>query len=755
MKKAIILSMIGVFFVSSVFAVTNTKARKDSPIINQGKYLAPQEKAPSMTDPNTGVKNDFSLSTRNPNAVLIDSSSNGYGMVVSSTRPIDNDEDWWTVVYRQYAGVGTTHGQLGSAATDDIMAVEDWNVYTNVNANGNPEWGGGGICEDGTCAQGRYPSAAASEEYPYAIWNEYTAENSTYGGRPYYTYDEFGWDGDSYAYPINIDLDWANDAKDQWVGSAQYSWDSNMEMGVMNVVYNDWTRNNVYLFHSEVIEDGLVIFGSEQNPLDLPAHFGDSGYITSPLMTTNDNGDGAVAVLGIFAGNDPAGGTCDESAHSCNHIPIFKLTDDHGYTFYGDAASDGYYFIPDNVFEDIWANQILPNTDAYGEDMYGWDVDYCINYDLDGDGDIEDEANSQDYDGDGVIEEMEEAGAYQLEDWWSWYDWDFRVDADGDIHAIMSIVPQSLEYVHYMEGAAGFYYLTCDKEDLANPGDVNSDSGWRWSFLMDGGDTWQWDVDGDGYSEIFTTHPNLSFAHDDPDVVWAVISMAEQGGYISEQAERTATDCRNWDVYVPTLVDRTNWSLDLWVLKSADGGSTWSDPVNITETQGDFSDGAYNGPEEMYPHTPAFSDSENVYFMYQMPNWEWNEIGDPTGPDHMNYVYVGYSDGGAPDLAIDDNDSISDMVPGNFGLNQNYPNPFNPSTTINFTVPNFSDVKISVFDINGKLINTLVDASFSSGTYNVIWNGDDASGNKVAAGIYMYNLTSDETSITNKMVLVK
>ena len=755
MKKAIILSMIGVFFVSSVFAVTNTKARKDSPIINQGKYLAPQEKAPSMTDPNTGVKNDFSLSTRNPNAVLIDSSSNGYGMVVSSTRPIDNDEDWWTVVYRQYAGVGTTHGQLGSAATDDIMAVEDWNVYTNVNANGNPEWGGGGICEDGTCAQGRYPSAAASEEYPYAIWNEYTAENSTYGGRPYYTYDEFGWDGDSYAYPINIDLDWANDAKDQWVGSAQYSWDSNMEMGVMNVVYNDWTRNNVYLFHSEVIEDGLVIFGSEQNPLDLPAHFGDSGYITSPLMTTNDNGDGAVAVLGIFAGNDPAGGTCDESAHSCNHIPIFKLTDDHGYTFYGDAASDGYYFIPDNVFEDIWANQILPNTDAYGEDMYGWDVDYCINYDLDGDGDIEDEANSQDYDGDGVIEEMEEAGAYQLEDWWSWYDWDFRVDADGDIHAIMSIVPQSLEYVHYMEGAAGFYYLTCDKEDLANPGDVNSDSGWRWSFLMDGGDTWQWDVDGDGYSEIFTTHPNLSFAHDDPDVVWAVISMAEQGGYISEQAERTATDCRNWDVYVPTLVDRTNWSLDLWVLKSADGGSTWSDPVNITETQGDFSDGVYNGPEEMYPHTPAFSDSENVYFMYQMPNWEWNEIGDPTGPDHMNYVYVGYSDGGAPDLAIDDNDSISDMVPGNFGLNQNYPNPFNPSTTINFTVPNFSDVKISVFDINGKLINTLVDASFSSGTYNVIWNGDDASGNKVAAGIYMYNLTSDETSITNKMVLVK
>lgn len=753
MKKAIMLSVIGMFFLSSVFAVSNTKVRKDSPFMNHGKYLAPQEKVPTMTSPDTGVKNDFSLSTRNPNAVLVDSSSNGYGLVVSSTRPIDNDGDWWTIAYRQYAGIGTTHGQLGAAGTDDIMAVDDWNVYTNVNSNGNPEWGGGGICEDGTCAQARYPSAVASEEYPYAIWNEYTAENSTYGGRPYYTYDEFGWDGDSYAYPINIDLEWFNEARDQWVGSAQYSFDSDMDMGVLNVVYNDWTRNNVYLFHTEVVEDGLAIFGSEQNPLNLPAHFGDSGYITSPLMTTNDNGDGAVAVLGIFAGNDVANGVCDESAHSCNHIPIFKLTDDHGMTFYGDPATDGYYFIPDNVFDDIMTNQIMPNTDAYGDDEFGWDVDYCMNYDINGDGSVEDDANSQDYDGDGVIEEMEEAGAYQIEDWFSWYDWDFRVDAEGDIHAIMSVVPQSLEFVHHLDNASGFYYLTCDKEDIANPGEVNTEDGWRWSFLMSGGDTWTWDVDGDTYSEIFDTHPNLSFASDDEDVIWAVMNMAEMGDYVDEATERTATDCRNWDVYVPTLTDRTNWSMDIWVLKSVDGGSTWSEPFNVTDTPGYFDDGVYNGPEEMYPHTPAFSDSENVYFMYQMPNWEWNEIGDPAGADHMNWVYVGFSDGGNP-LSVNE-DNAEATIPGSFELTQNYPNPFNPSTTINFTVPNFSDVKISVFDINGKLVNTLVDASYSSGTYNIMWDGDDSNGNKVAAGIYMYNLTSNETSITNKMILIK
>ena len=113
MKKAIILSVIGLFFVSSVFALTNTKVKKDSPLINKGAYLVPQEKAPSLSNPNTGIENSFSFSNRDANAVLIDSSSNGYGMVVSSTRPIDNDEDNWIVVYRQYAGENTTHGQLG------------------------------------------------------------------------------------------------------------------------------------------------------------------------------------------------------------------------------------------------------------------------------------------------------------------------------------------------------------------------------------------------------------------------------------------------------------------------------------------------------------------------------------------------------------------------------------------------------------------------------------------------------------------
>ena len=134
----------------------------------------------------------------NSELTIIDSSSNGYGMVSTVTRPIDvNSDGNMLVVYRQYAGENTTHGQLGAGYGVVTDGAVQWDVQYNVNSNGNPPWGGGGVGGDGT-AQARYPSAIASEEYPYAVWNEYTgnvagwpSECSSYGGRPYFSYDEF------------------------------------------------------------------------------------------------------------------------------------------------------------------------------------------------------------------------------------------------------------------------------------------------------------------------------------------------------------------------------------------------------------------------------------------------------------------------------------------------------------------------------------------------------------------------------------
>ena len=785
MKKTIVLTLVGLFSFSVLFSKSGT-IKKDSPLLNQGKYLVPVEKPSSGNNPYTGINFKYNQ-PRNMNTTLIDSSGNGYGLVVSSTRPIDGDDGNWMIAYRQFSGAGTTQGQLGGAFTEDLESG-DWSIYTNINANGNPEWGGGGVCftdDDGNplpCAQARYPSAVASEDYPYAIWNEYTGAESTYGGRPYYTYDEFGWDGDSFAYPLNIDLLWGG-TTDQWVGSAQYSFNEDDDMGVINVVYNDWTRNNTYLFHSEVIEDGLVIFGTEQTAIDLPAYLGEDGYITSPLLTMNDSGQGAVAVLGLYSGVDPEGGTCT-SIHTCNHVPIFKLTDDHGYTFYGpsDGSGEGMYFIPDNVFDDIISENVMPNLSDCGLDgicpddpsyigadsdgtegdgMNDTFVEYCYNY-------SEDDANPGlpplwadiDYDQDGTVEEMEVVSASVINEWWSWYDWDMRVDSEGDIHVIMSVVPESeLAYHFNIESAAGFYHLTIDRDYIDNPGAVNSPEGWNWTYLMSGGDTWKYDIDGDTFSEIFTTHPNLSFSEDDDNIMWAVISMANAGDYRDDQTRHAATNCAQWDTYIPAASELDTWSFDLWVLKSLDGGMTWSDPVNATNTGWDhYTEGSYFGPEEMYPHTPAYSDDDNVTIMYQVPNWSFNDIGDPTGADHMNWVYVGQVGEDIEfvyDSQLDISEQNNNPNPSQFGLKQNYPNPFNPSTTIDFSVPEFSSVNISVYDINGRLVNTLMDNTLTSGTYSVVWNGDDFNGSPVSAGIYMYSLTSGDFSITSKMVLVK
>ena len=90
------------------------------------------------------------------------------------------------------------------------------------------------------------------------------------------------------------------------------------------------------------------------------------------------------------------------------------------------------------------------------------------------------------------------------------------------------------------------------------------------------------------------------------------------------------------------------------------------------------------------------------------------------------------------------------MVPAEFSLSQNYPNPFNPSTTIKFSVPKLTEVKLTVYDALGKEVTTLVNNSLEAGNYNIEWN---ASNN--ASGIYFYKLETNEYVNVKKMILVK
>ena len=91
-----------------------------------------------------------------------------------------------------------------------------------------------------------------------------------------------------------------------------------------------------------------------------------------------------------------------------------------------------------------------------------------------------------------------------------------------------------------------------------------------------------------------------------------------------------------------------------------------------------------------------------------------------------------------------------------YKLEQNYPNPFNPSTNIRFAVPKTAKVTLEVYDIQGRLVKTLVDSQvYQPGNYQATWNATDALGGKAASGIYFARLTAGNFMKTVKMNLLK
>jgi len=90
------------------------------------------------------------------------------------------------------------------------------------------------------------------------------------------------------------------------------------------------------------------------------------------------------------------------------------------------------------------------------------------------------------------------------------------------------------------------------------------------------------------------------------------------------------------------------------------------------------------------------------------------------------------------------------LTPEHFALHQNYPNPFNPSTTVEFSVETQSITSLQIYDIKGRLVETLVSDNLVPGLHSVEWNASN-----VSSGVYIYKLISGSNQITKKMILLK
>jgi len=115
-----------------------------------------------------------------------------------------------------------------------------------------------------------------------------------------------------------------------------------------------------------------------------------------------------------------------------------------------------------------------------------------------------------------------------------------------------------------------------------------------------------------------------------------------------------------------------------------------------------------------------------------------------TDPESENYN---------SDAIINDGSCLhidSQIIPYNFELIQNYPNPFNPITTINFSVPYYSLISVNIYDISGKLIETLTNNYYNFGLHQLYWDASN-----FPSGVYIYKLKTDNYLISKKMLLIK
>ncbi len=135
--------------------------------------------------------------------------------------------------------------------------------------------------------------------------------------------------------------------------------------------------------------------------------------------------------------------------------------------------------------------------------------------------------------------------------------------------------------------------------------------------------------------------------------------------------------------------------------------------------------------------------------IYEYRDGQWSYIGGEGSQGTVEAKTDAYGS-----LAVFYN-AEHQTLPRKFALYKNYPNPFNPRTTIRFELAKTATVKLSIYNMLGQKIKTLVDGTIEAGYQKAVWNGTNESGQAVSSGLYLYSLESGNKRLTQKMLLVK
>jgi hypothetical protein len=249
-----------------------------------------------------------------------------------------------------------------------------------------------------------------------------------------------------------------------------------------------------------------------------------------------------------------------------------------------------------------------------------------------------------------------------------------------------------------------------------------------------------------GWIYIAVTDKNFSPAGSDPDIV--IHRSTDEGNTWSSGVRVNQDQINNGrNQFFPALrVDEnggvniiyydsrgTPDSVDVYLSRSMDGGSSWTDYRVTNNRFRPASISGSGGAGNMGDNLGMTSGNGKLY-----PVW----MSNITGLSQIWSAVIDYNTIGIQ--------QIGSEIPKQYGLSQNYPNPFNPVTKIKFQIAHSGAAKIIIYDALGKEITTLVDQQVKAGTYEASW---DASASP--SGVYFYKLLTEGYSETRKMVLTK
>jgi hypothetical protein len=233
----------------------------------------------------------------------------------------------------------------------------------------------------------------------------------------------------------------------------------------------------------------------------------------------------------------------------------------------------------------------------------------------------------------------------------------------------------------------------------------------------------------------------------------------------------------------PTVGIRTSWSAP-YITRTTDGGQTWTPVGNLpipniravhTATGVNTANGNQlwvagraNGSSFILTSTddgltwkqqPNDAISSGT-ILFHLSAVGFGALGDSVRAWAINLDFPGFFNSGQVLTYVGRIGFVTGIkeqsrLPLEYALSQNYPNPFNPETRIRYELPQSSRVALKIFNMLGQEVRTLVNEFKSAGSFDVLWDGKDNSGQRMPNGVYLYRIETDGLVQSKKMLLLQ